>query len=638
MKVCYSSCRIIGLFVLFSILITACVNHISEEGEGVINDGNIVLKFIADIHGRVATRVVNNTFQEGDEVGLFALAGSTTMQEERYADNIQFVRSADGDFLANESVYYPDDGVTLKLISYYPYQKEGVAMGESTMQVSIKTTQSVQADYSHSDFLVATKEGLVASKEAVSLTYNHKFFRLKVVLVPGKDEVIEDMLAANPELSISGFYTNAIYDFQKDTYTGYSKEEEVTLAGEWKIESGRLVGKDVILIPQEATVGYQHITLKVGGKPYTSLLPSTLQLQSGKQRELAITFVSDEDFLIGKVNGEIGDWEGSDTDSSESETLHKYVDISKLTFEKSGVYKVLSAGRQVAEICKEYLVTSEFSAQAIVAYPMKTDDDSKVDLSQGTVVRLLGQEGKVHGGMVSWNLQDHSLTYTPGTMSPRNYVYVMTDGKVALSLTEDGALPVLALSDIIRDVRGGMFHNYPIVKIGTQYWMQDNLQASLYTDGEIIPTLTEVTGGATGCLLSENKKNYFYTSNVIKTSNKLTPANWSIPDWNDWTLLKTYLGNDASLLKAGEWEAIKKDGVYQEIQPVTNFTGFNGLPVGMYLGALLSDYESKYVAYWTLNDDAAQEGEVFLIYSSSAAMERAKVGTTKAFAIRCIRK
>ena len=635
MKVCsslYKRVRVV-MFFLFSIGMVACVNHISEEDEGAINDGNTLLKFVANIHERTTTRFINNAFQPGDEVGLFALAGSTTMQEERYGDNLHFVRSSDGDFLSDELVYYPDDGVTLNLISYYPYQKEGVAMGESTIQVSVAADQSVPASYSHSNFLVATKENVSASKEAIPLTYNHKFFRLKVVLAPGEGEVVENMLAANPELSISGFYTNAIYDFQKDTYAAYSKEDDLTLAGEWIVESGRLVGKDVILIPQEATVGYQYITLKAGGRIYTSPLPSTLQLQSGKQRELVITFVSDEDILMSKVEGEVGDWEGTDTDYTESETLHKYIDVSKLTFDKSAVYKVLSAGRQVAEICKEYLVTPQFSSQAIVAYPMKTDDGT-VDLSQGTVVRLLGQQGKVHGGTVSWNLQDHTLTYTPGSLSPRNYVYVTADGDISLLLTGENTLPVLALSDVVRDVRGGMVHNYPIVKIGTQYWMQDNLQASLYTNGEAIPILTEVIEGATGYLLSKDQRNYFYTSNVIKEKSKLTPVHWSIPDWNDWTFLQTYLNNDASLLKAGEWKSISD----KEIQPATNLTGFNGLPVGMYLGALLSSYEEKYAFYWTLNDESVQEGDVFLIYSSSKEMERAKVGTTKAFSIRCIRK
>lgn len=138
-------------------MFTACVNHISEEEGEIINNGDIPLKFVADIHEIMNTRVVNNSFGEKDEVGLFALAGTTTMQEERYADNLHFVRSSTGEFVSDESVYYPDDGVTLNLISYYPYQNSGVAMGESSMQVTVATTQDKLDDYSHSDFLVASK-------------------------------------------------------------------------------------------------------------------------------------------------------------------------------------------------------------------------------------------------------------------------------------------------------------------------------------------------------------------------------------------------------------------------------------------------------------------------------------------------
>ena len=45
--------------------------------------------------------------------------------------NLHFIRSSNGEFESNESVYYPDDGVTLNLISYYPYQKSGVGIGET---------------------------------------------------------------------------------------------------------------------------------------------------------------------------------------------------------------------------------------------------------------------------------------------------------------------------------------------------------------------------------------------------------------------------------------------------------------------------------------------------------------------------
>ena len=75
------------------------------------------------------------------------------------------------------------------------YQNSGVAMGESSMQVTVATTQDKLDDYSHSDFLVASKKEVLASKDAVALTYNHQFFRMKIVLVPGEGENIEEILS-----------------------------------------------------------------------------------------------------------------------------------------------------------------------------------------------------------------------------------------------------------------------------------------------------------------------------------------------------------------------------------------------------------------------------------------------------------
>ena len=634
MKTCHGLFVGVGLFILCSVSLTACVNRISEEEGEIINNGDIPLKFIADIHEIVNTRVANNNFEEGDEVGLFALAGNTTMQEERYADNLHFVRSSNGEFVSDESVYYPDDGVTLNLISYYPYQEKGVPMGESTMQVSVATSQNKPEDYSHSDFLVASKEDVLASKEAVPLTYNHQFFRLKITLVPGEGENVEDMLSAKPTLSVSGFYTKAIYDFQKNTFSAYSEEKEITPAGEWEIKGGRLVGKELILIPQEATVGYQYIALEAGGKPYTSLLPASLQLKSGKQRELEITFVADEDILMSKVSGEIGDWDGTEVDQSESVTLHKYVDVSKLTFEKSNIYKILNSGKQVAEICKEYLVTPELSSQAIVAYPMK--EDGSVDLSQGIVAQLLGKSGKVHGGSVSWNVEDNSLTYTVGNLAARNNVYVLADGKISLSVAvADNVLSVLALEDVASDVRGGMIHNYPLVKIGTQYWMRDNLETALYVNGDELPKLDAVTENAVGYLQS-GAEHHFYTASVALSANFLH-AHWNIPNKGDWDLLNTYLKGDASLLKSGTWLPLKTG---ETAQPANNLSGFNAAPIGMWVEPNQNIFAGKHLAYWTLDDtNTAIADDIFYLKSDENTIGKSAPGVEKkAFAIRCIRK
>lgn len=625
--------KVLTLSILSLVLTVSCVNHISEEDETPVNAGNIPLKFIADIYENAATRVANNAFDVGDKVGLFALAGSATMQEERYADNLLFEYSHEKEFLSDESVYFPDDGVSLNLISYYPYQQEGVVMGESKMWVSVAKDQSVKENYSHSDFLVASKQDVLASKEAIPLLYKHKFFRLKIALVPGEGETVEKMLAANATISVNGFYTKTIYDFRKEAYFGYSDEEVITPLGEWEIKDNRLIGKELVLIPQETTAGYHHITLKVGGKSYISMLPTNLKLQSGKQRELEIIFVTKDDILMNELNGAIEDWGGDGKDQIESDILHKYIDVSKLTFSKSNVCKVLSNGDQVAEICKEYLVTPEFSSQAIVAYPMKAD--KTVDLSKGIVMQLLGQSGNVHGGTVSWDMEKHSMSYVQGVLPARNNVYVMADGNISLVLSpNDVLLPVLALDDVVRDARGGVSHSYPLVKIGTQYWMRSNLEESLFTDGGDISKLNAVADNSNGYLQSV-KGNYFYTA-TSALSGKLLPAQWSIPNWKDWNILKAYLKDDASTLKSGNWISI--DG--KVVTPFNNLSEFGATSVGMYVKANQKVFDGKFSGYWTLDDTNTKiAATVFYLKSDANAMGEANAGIeTKAFAIRCIRK
>ena len=51
MKTCHNLFVGVGFFILCCTMFTACVNHISEEEGEIINNGDIPLKFVADIHG-----------------------------------------------------------------------------------------------------------------------------------------------------------------------------------------------------------------------------------------------------------------------------------------------------------------------------------------------------------------------------------------------------------------------------------------------------------------------------------------------------------------------------------------------------------------------------------------------------------
>ena len=91
------------------------------------------------------------------------------------------------------------------------------------------------------------------------------------------------------------------------------------------------------------------------------------------------------------------------------------------------------------------------------------------------------------------------------------------------------------------------------------------------------------------------------------------------------------------MLKSGTWLPLKAG---EQVQPATNLSGFNGIPVGMYVGAFQTDYEKKHLAYWTLdNANAAIDTKVFYLKSDTDIIEESNAGIdTKAFAIRCIRK
>lgn len=611
-------------------ILTACTNHLSEKEE-YVNDGKIPFKFVADINAPANVRMQNNAFEEGDEVGVFASANSMTLKEERYMDNIRFKRSPEGEFCSAEPVYFPDDGSTLSFISYYPYQETGITAGESSMKVSVESEQNLAENYAHSDFLVATLKNQHATKETLSLSYKHKMFRLNIAIAPGEGENAEELCAANPQLSVDGFYTEAVYDFMEDSYSHHSEDNSILPTGTWEVQEGRLVGKSAILIPQGITAGYQYISLKVSGKTYRCTIPNNLNLQSGKQGELEITFVTVEDILVGKIKGEIEDWEEGDKAETDSEVMREYVNVATLDFGQSNVYKVISGRQQVAEICKEYIVAPEVSSQAIVAYPIK---DGRADLTKGIVIQLIGQSGNVHGGQVSWDTENHSLTYTPGTDKLRNCVYVLADGQVTSTISiEDELLPLSPVADVLTDRRGATENQYPIVKIGTQYWLRDNLKTALYTDGTEIPHLDNIEENTTGYLLPESG-NYFYTANVA-TSDILLPEGWRMPTWNDWNLLNTYIQEDASVLKAGTWKPIKD----QPLEKATNMSGFNAQPVGMWwVDGKFADYEYKYVGYWTLDDTGNLAEKSCMLSSGSDEIRQGTAGNDRACSVRLLRK
>lgn len=610
--------------LLFTI---SCVNEISEDPVDI--PGEIPIRLSTQILCN-HTRAINNEFQEKDAIGLYVLTQLSTINQKRYIDNMRFTCSQATGFEPEETIYYPKGDGKCDFISYYPFQETGINQDQSIMQVQIHTDQSSVSKHSLSDFMIATNSDITPSQNMVSMEYKHKLCKLKITIKPAPGEDIDELLNDNPSLSLNGFHSDASYDFLTDRFEPSGQTISVTPHGEWKIENNALTGKEVILIPEKIESDNHYINIDINGKSYSCPFPDNFQLASEKNCSIAIIYKSSEGIQINNFDHSITDWTEGDSGETTAQETSGVIHLSALKFSKSNVYKAINEGTQVAEICKEYLLADNIDAQAIVVYPVL---NGATDLNNGTVICLLDEPASIHGGKVSWDKVNNALDYTPGEQNIINDFYIAEDKSISISKPENPLL-IRLQEDVLTDIRSTETKSYPIVKIGTQYWIGRSLEATRYTDGSSINEIKDYQMNLLGYFTYNNK--YFYTYPAIETG-YLSTIGWKIPNQKEWDSLKDYLKNRASNLKSGSWKLIEKGDNYDAL----NKSYFNGIPEGYFINyEKTKGYAMKDagVGYWVSQNksDPETKGGVYLLNTNDEIRE----GTTadRAISVRCIRK
>lgn len=120
------------------------------------------------------------------------------------------------------------------------------------------------------------------------------------------------------------------------------------------------------------------------------------------------------------------------------------------------------------------------TSRAVIAYPI--GENEKTDLSNGVILQLADRKDTICGGRISWNTDDYGFTYTKGEYTGIDKLYIDNNHKLLLDKPEN-AIKVNVACYTLRDIRKGVSTEYPIVKIGAQYWMGKELHATTYRDG-----------------------------------------------------------------------------------------------------------------------------------------------------------
>ena len=615
------------------VLFTACVNQIESETD--IKEGNIPINFSIKIK-ETATKVSENAFEAGDEVGVYGILTGNQINDERYIDNLLLKCTTGNNLIPEKPVFYPEGDATLDFIAYHPYQPNAISPNSSTIPISIHSDQSNSSNRSSSDFMTAVTEKVSNSNSSVSLEFHHRLTKLKISLLPGENEDIDEMLAANPRIIASNFYTQANYDFTTEEFSQFDHIADIISAGEWKKTEGKLSGKEFIFIPQDID-NTQSFQMEWNGRIYTCPMPPIDRLESNKQYELEINAEETESLELEGVVATIKDWEdGIPLENVENEYTNQALHLSVLSFEPSNIYRIYMKGREVAEICKEYL-TGDLNSTAITAYPIR---NGMPDLTQGTVLQLLETTENINGGTINWNLEENTFTYEEGSLPIIRQIYFDETGTLQIkSSTPPASINVVAYT--LRDMRDVTeIINYPIVKVGTQYWMRENLRATSYANGTYIEPQEKLDGTAgyfnTGDI-------YFYNGEALEAG-EISPEGWQLPTAKDWQTLNKYVNKDASLLKGGEWRILSSDPNSEIGNPVSNLTMFSILPLGQWSHSGGHVNLNQAAGFWTWDyetDSIAKETIFFSGQSDEmqiASTQASGQNFSKALSVRCLKR
>jgi uncharacterized protein (TIGR02145 family) len=221
---------------------------------------------------------------------------------------------------------------------------------------------------------------------------------------------------------------------------------------------------------------------------------------------------------------------------------------------------------------------------------------------------------------------------------PKSFLLLLYFGLLISCTKEDSRLNDIKNPDLT-DIDG---NGYKAVNIGTQTWLQQNLNVSHYNNGEIIPQVTNATDWnnlKTGAwCYYENDTNKgktygkLYNWYAVNDPRGLAPKGYKIPNKNDWDVLIGYLGG-ASIaggkMKSNNlWHSPNTGG--------TNSSGFSASPGGIFEYGVF-----KYVGddgfWWSGTDDADSAYFVLLTFAFEKA-QTSSYSKKNGLAVRCIKE
>ena len=191
---------------------------------------------------------------------------------------------------------------------------------------------------------------------------------------------------------------------------------------------------------------------------------------------------------------------------------------------------------------------------------------------------------------------------------------------------------------------------YKTITIGGNEWMAENLRATRYNNGDVIPQLEDANtwidaSGGAWCSYDNNPENdviygKLYNWYAVNDERGLAPEGWRVPTNEDWIILEDLAGGEiiagGKLKATGTIEA--GTGLWHDPNTgATNETGFTALPGGYRFDYGLFHYIGDNGRWWSAteyNDDYAWNR--YINYNGNSVYKRYN-DKECGFSVRCLR-
>lgn len=187
---------------------------------------------------------------------------------------------------------------------------------------------------------------------------------------------------------------------------------------------------------------------------------------------------------------------------------------------------------------------------------------------------------------------------------------------------------------------------YPTVTIGTQTWMQKNLNVCKYRNGDDIPQVQDATAWnslTTGawCYYENNTANgpvygKLYNWHAVNDPRGLAPIGYHVPNDAEWDALTTFLQDNTAGLNVAV--KMKATTLWIASSGATNSSGFTALPGGIRgFGSESFQYLGYYGQFWSSSAiDFTYAWQRYLIYTD-VYLIREFASKKCGLSVRCIK-